>query len=289
MSNRPTLTISIDQRSCHVLIDRGVSLAIPQTFGEKQPNHFAVPKAKRSPVRVGGFVGDMRQGGSVNFDEVWLIPHCNGTHTETVGHIIVEEYFIGGQLDHSHGLAVVVTTTPVAALATKESYVPPLGANDFVVTAEELELAFARISQRLGISKESISHLVLRTMPNSLQKISRKYELTDAVPFFTSEAIRWVVDSGFQHLLVDVPSVDRMLDDGCLNSHCLFFGVDPGSRKLVDLNGARRTITEMVFVPDEISDGVYWMNLQIPSWNLDAAPSRPIVYPIQELLNPPSA
>ncbi|MEQ1904452.1 MAG: cyclase family protein [Pirellulaceae bacterium] len=283
MFNQPTLTITIDQRSYLVLTDKGTSLAIPQTFGENQPNHFAVPKATRSPVRVGTFVGDMRQGGSVNFDEVRLIPHCNGTHTETVGHIVVEEHFISEQLFHSHGLAVIVSVIPCAATATNEGYDPPLGKSDLVLTAEELERAFAKAAMQQKISKQSVSHLVLRTLPNSQQKLSRKYELTDAVPFFTSEAIRWVVDSGIQHLLVDVPSVDRMLDDGRLHSHCLFFGVESGTRKLMDSVGSSRTITEMVFVPDEISDGFYWINLQIPAWNLDAAPSRPIVYPIREL------
>jgi hypothetical protein len=289
MINQPTLTITIDQRSYEVLTDKGISLAILQTFGESQPNHFAVPKAKRSPVRVGNFVGDMRQGGSVNFDEVWLIPHCNGTHTETVGHIVVGEHFIGGQLHHAHGVAAVVSVSPCAATATNESYDPPLGPSDLVLTAEELERAFAAVATKQKIAKQSISHLVLRTLPNLPQKFSRKYELTDPVPFFTSEAIRWIVDSEFQHLLVDLPSVDRMLDDGRLNSHCLFFGVEPGSRKITDSVGARRTITEMIFVPDEIPDGFYWLNLQIPAWNLDAAPSRPIVYPIRELLTNPSA
>ncbi len=288
MSNQPTLTITIDNRSYLVLTEQGTSLAIPQTFGDDQPNHFAVPKAKRSPVCVGSFVGDMRKGGSVNFDEIWLIPHCNGTHTETVGHIVVGEHSIGEQLHHANGLAIVVSVKPCSAGLTTEGYDPPLGIADFVVTEKELERSFTAAVAKQSIPKQSISHLVMRTEPNSPQKRSRKYELTDPVPFFTSDAIRWIVNSGFQHLLVDVPSVDRMLDDGRLNSHCLFFGVEIGTRKIIDGAGLNRTITEMIFVPDEVADGAYWINLQIPAWNLDAAPSRPIVYPIQELLHHPS-
>ncbi|MBC8144638.1 MAG: cyclase family protein, partial [bacterium] len=43
---------------------------------------------------------------------------------------------------------------------------------------------------------------------------------------------------------------------------------------------ATRTITEMAFVPDAAADGSYVLNLQIPSFMLDAAPSRPLLFRI---------
>jgi len=37
----------------------------------------------------------------------------------------------------------------------------------------------------------------------------------------------------------------------------------------------------MVFVPNEVSDGNYVLNLQIASFENDASPSKPILYSIQ--------
>jgi hypothetical protein len=41
------------------------------------------------------------------------------------------------------------------------------------------------------------------------------------------------------------------------------------------------TITEMIFVKDDISDGSYLLNLQIASFENDAAPSKPILYSLE--------
>ena len=42
------------------------------------------------------------------------------------------------------------------------------------------------------------------------------------------------------------------------------------------------TITEMVYVEDSVADGLYCLNLQVPAFELDAAPSRPILYPLTQ-------
>ena len=39
----------------------------------------------------------------------------------------------------------------------------------------------------------------------------------------------------------------------------------------------------MIFVPNEVKDGRYLLNLQVPAFVSDAAPSRPILYKINEL------
>ena len=39
----------------------------------------------------------------------------------------------------------------------------------------------------------------------------------------------------------------------------------------------------MIYVPDCISDGSYLLNLQIPAFLSDAAPSRPILYALNEI------
>jgi len=39
----------------------------------------------------------------------------------------------------------------------------------------------------------------------------------------------------------------------------------------------------MIFASENIKDGSYLLNLQIPAFVSDAAPSRPIIYKINEL------
>jgi len=39
----------------------------------------------------------------------------------------------------------------------------------------------------------------------------------------------------------------------------------------------------MIFIPSSMEDGTYLLNLQIPAFVSDAAPSRPILYKINEL------
>ena len=46
---------------------------------------------------------------------------------------------------------------------------------------------------------------------------------------------------------------------------------------------AMRSVTEMIFVPDDIPDGLYWLDLQLAPFVSDAVPSRPIIYPVQAL------
>ena len=40
---------------------------------------------------------------------------------------------------------------------------------------------------------------------------------------------------------------------------------------------AKNTITELAFIPNEVQDGFYFLNIQIPHFECDAAPSRPIL------------
>jgi len=42
-----------------------------------------------------------------------------------------------------------------------------------------------------------------------------------------------------------------------------------------------RTVTEMIYVPDDLPDGRYVLDLQIAPFVSDAAPSRPILFPIE--------
>ena len=98
--------------------------------------------------------------------------------------------------------------------------------------------------------------------------------------FFSIEAISYLVSLGVKHLLVDTPSVDRLFDDGYLTAHNIFWETE---KKKFNPKSRNKTITEMIYVADSINDGQYLLNLQIPPFISDAAPSRPILYSINEL------
>jgi arylformamidase len=55
--------------------------------------------------------------------------------------------------------------------------------------------------------------------------------------------------------------------------HHAFWGVPDDQR-------FDRTITEMIYVPDEAEDGVYLLNIETAPFVNDATPSRPVIYPL---------
>ena len=71
--------------------------------------------------------------------------------------------------------------------------------------------------------------------------------------------------------------MDKEKDDGRLLAHKAFWNV----KNVTELNEDARlqaTITEMIYVADEIKDGSYLLNLQIASFENDASPSKPVLY-----------
>ena len=271
------LSIQFNDRKFTVDTDDGTSLAIPMDFEGPQPNHFGAPKASKSPIKLGGFVGDTTGGGSCNVDSISLTPHCNGTHTETVGHIVDDDIFIG------HGLqslmtATVVTLQPVAsnvAADQGDDYRPALGNTDKVITRKNLEDSLS------GFANAPTDALIIRTHSDE-SKRTVAYNEDNYPAFLTVQAMEWIVAQGISHLLLDLPSVDRMYDDGLLTNHHLFWKVKEGSHKIGANTNQDKTITEMIFVPSAIRDGLYLLNLQVPALGTDAAPSNPVVFVLKD-------
>jgi hypothetical protein len=71
--------------------------------------------------------------------------------------------------------------------------------------------------------------------------------------------------------LVDIPSVDKEIDGGALAFHHAFWNVP-------EQPITNRTITELIYVPNEVEDGHYILELQLSNFDNDAAPSRPLLY-----------
>jgi len=263
-------TFEIGNKKFEVDFSKGNDISIPLNFNGEQPNTYGVEKATSTPYKDGQFVGDTRKGGPCNFETYSFTPHCNGTHTECIGHITDERITILSSLKDEMIPSALVSVTPKN---TTENYTPKLNTEDLVITKQDLE------TQLRGVDSEFLRGIIVRTLPNSETKKSRDY-MKETPSFFSIDAMEYLVSLGVQHLLVDTPSVDRLFDDGHLSAHNIFWET---KGKDFNPNTQNKTITEMIFAPNSLEDGAYLLNLQIPAFVSDAAPSRPILYKINEL------
>lgn len=267
------LQLTVGSQSYQFNPDEWFDISIPLYFNGAQPNHFGVEPAVSQVLETEGFTGDTRRGGSCNVESYRLIPHCNGTHTECLGHITEERISIHASLKDSFIPATLITIRPVKASNTADSYRPEKETADLLITRNALEEAL------MDCSMDFLQGLIIRTLPNDLSKKSRRY-LENPPPFFSLEAMQYICELGIKHLIVDLPSVDRMFDEGRLSAHHIFWNIPPGSHQATAGAHHNQTITEMVYVPDEIPDGYYLANIQIPNFVADAAPSRVILFPV---------
>ncbi len=270
------LEVVIAQEKYTFDTDFSYSIAIPLKFNGKQPNHFGAEYASETPMTAGEFIGNTKQGGSCNANVIQLNPHCNGTHTESIHHIVNESINIGRNLNNSLASCLLVSLTPKKADSTTDTYKPNLKKDDWIIDSAMLK---STLDLELLLQVDA---LVIRTLPNSKNKLSCVYDNNNQPPFFTKQAMKWLAKTQLTHLLVDFPSVDRQNDDGHLINHHYFWQVKVGEHKFSTESKTERTITEMIYVKDHIEDGLYCLNLQIPAFESDAAPSRPILYPLSK-------
>jgi kynurenine formamidase len=237
---------------------------------------YDVQIASSKPCETENLIGDTRRGGSCNFEEYRLITHCNGTHTECIGHITNERIAVTDVLKDVLMPALLVTVEPESAIVSGEKYPSELDAGDRMITRRSLDFGLRTWDFGLGSAD---SALIIRTTPNDESKKTRRY-MQNPPPFFSNDAQEFIVETGFKHLLTDLPSIDRMFDEGKLSNHRIFWKVEPGSFEVNEQSRLNSTITEMIYVPDEIKDGEYILNLQIAPFASDAAPSRPLLFKV---------
>ncbi len=255
----PDMQITIEHQghAYEADLSKPLDLSIPLEEGLETVNCFYAPLMEATPVIAGDFIGSTAQGGPVNFLNVRFNPHGNGTHTECVGHIAKERYTINKTLKKFHYLATLVSVYP-----------RKLVNGDRVISKDLLEALF---------TKGSTPALVIRTLPNDDLKLKTNYSGSNP-PYIDAEAMQYLVDCGVEHLLLDLPSVDREEDGGKLTAHKVFW----------NFSGFRRTnctITELVYVDNAIKDGLYLLNLQIASFEIDASPSKPVFYELNKRTN----
>lgn len=234
-------------------LSKPLDISIPLRGDVSNVNAWYVGHPKIEPHREGDFIGKVSEGSSTNFNDIWFNPHAHGTHTESVGHITKEFYSVNQHLKKYFFKAEVITLAP-------EKY-----QNDFVISRKQLQYA-------LGNKKRDA--LVIRTLPNTTEKISRQYSNSNP-PYLLEQAAEYLVQKEIEHLLIDLPSIDKEKDGGALLAHNAFWNTKGVMRK-------QATITEFIFVPNTIKDGTYFLNLQVAPFENDASPSRPVLYKIED-------
>lgn len=247
-----------------------LDITIALDFDGEQPNFYSADPASARPMHSGEFIGDTRLGGSCNAEHVDLIAHCNGTHTECVGHLTLERVSVHRRATAPLYVCQVVTVTPETVSASDEHGGTIAEKNDLLITRSALQA---------GFEKGNYSALAVRTVPNGEDKLSRVYH-AGSTAYFSVEAMQWVVDQGIDHLLVDTPSVDRLIDGGRLTTHRIFWGMTGASRSIKDAARPQATITELIYIADDIADGRYLLDLQVAPFISDAAPSRALLHRI---------
>jgi kynurenine formamidase len=264
-------SFKINNRVYQIKADSPIHISIPLDFNGAQPNAYGVEKAASKACEAGDLIGDTRRGGSCNFEQIRLIPHCNGTHTESIGHITRERISIHDCLKDAFIPATLISIVPENAFLSGESYSIEVNESDGFITRKSLENALKKAD------KNWLQALIIRTLPNDYSKLAQTYN-EEIPPFFSTDAMQFIVESGVKHLLVDLPSIDRIFDEGKLSNHRIFWDIGQAEFEINSDSLINNTITELIFVPETVAEGVYLLNLQTAAFVADAAPSRPILF-----------
>lgn len=248
--------VTFSNRTYKIDLNKPHDISLPLKEGTENPNCYGAGPVTMETIRSGNFVGSVQEGGSVNYQKLSITPHGNGTHTECYGHISADHATLNECLTDFHFFAEVISVTPAQTAS-----------GDSIITRQALAEK---------IKNKTVQAIVIRSLPNVDAKRTAHYSGTNP-PYLDHEAAAYLVELGVNHLLIDLPSVDRESDDGRLLAHKAFWQFPERTRK-------NCTITELVFVTDLIKDGLYLLNLQITSLEMDASPSKPVLYNLAEVL-----
>ena len=232
-------------------LSKPLDISISLRGDEKNPIAWYLEHPEIKPVIDGNFIGKVSAGASVNFNNISFNPHAHATHTECVGHITKEPNFIQQHLKRFFFKAEVISLEPE-------------------ITGEDR--IFRRAQFEKALKDSTAEAIIIRTLPNYIGKISKHHSHTNW-PYLEEAAANFLREQGIDHLLIDQPSVDKEKDEGKLLAHKAFWNYPKEIRY-------HATITELIYVPNKIEDGSYFLSLQPASFENDAAPSKPVLYKI---------
>ena len=240
-------------------LSKPLDISIPLSNTEDNPIAWYQDIPEIEPVKMGEWIGKVSAGkSSTNFNNIFFNPHAHGTHTECLGHITNDFYNINDALKTFFFTAELISIAPETV------------GEDLVISKEQVALA---------LQNKTPEAVVIRTLPNLESKKHLNYSNTNPA-YLSEEAAIFIREIGIKHLLIDLPSVDKEHDDGKLVAHKAFWNVTD----ILNLNKDARmycTITELIFVENNVADGSYLLNLQIASFVNDASPSKPVLYKIE--------
>jgi kynurenine formamidase len=246
-------SIQYNSNKYKIDLSKPLDISIPLRASKSNVNAWYIDEPKIEPATDGEWIASVAEGADINFNNIWFNPHAHGTHTECVGHITKKVHSINQNLKQFFFLAEVITVAPEKK------------GKDFVISKKQLQFV-------LGNKKRDA--VVIRTIPNTIEKLSHQYSHTNP-PYLLSEAAIYLREKGVNHLLIDLPSIDKEQDNGELLAHNAFWNTAGRTRM-------EATITEFIFVPNTVEDGTYFLNLLIAPFENDATPSKPILYEIME-------
>jgi kynurenine formamidase len=257
--------MSLPRKSVPLAVDfdAATSLALPLDFDQAQPQHFGAPPATSQPFRSGTFAGEVARGASCNCRRITLVPHCNGTHTESASHLTVQQRPLYEIVPAGPIPAILLTVPPAHHSASAEASDPAPQGADRLITRGGLLAAW----RNAGNPPRA---LLLRT--------GTRWDEREP-PYLSSQLVDELVARGIEHLVTDLPSIDRLEDDGRLTAHRIFFGLPQRSSDLAQASRGQCTITELARFPASLQDGPCAVQLQIPAFGGDAVPSRPLHLP----------
>ena len=271
-------------RNLDVDVDLGatVDLSLPIRFGEPDSRAFSLPAATSAAVEGGGFVGDVRRGGSCNCETHHLTPHADGTHTEGPGHLLAARSPV--RMSEPVCVALLVRVVPRPLGDVSDDVSGNHRHDDLVVDQASVSDAIDAVLAAAAFDPRAIPSpraLIIATGSGAERRRTRFSGKNP--PYLTVDAATAIQERGFMHLLVDLPSIDREDDGGLLAAHRAFFEIPVGLGS--DTDGSTqplpRTVTELIAVDDDVAVGLYALFLQVAPIEADAAPSRPLIAPLR--------
>lgn len=246
------LTININGKDHAADLYHPIDLS--QGFGPGGDNvsAFHISPSVMEPIRVGDFVGSVAQGSGANCEVITFCAHGNGTHTECLGHITAERFSVNRLVRSGLHTACLISVMPVQR------------GGDHVITLEAIQQA----------NPQPADAILVRCLGPEIRR-GQAWSGTNP-PYFDTEVLTWLADAGYTHFLTNLPSVDREMDDGALSAHHAWWKYPEAPRM-------NASISELLFIDLSVPDGMYLLNLQIAPLETDAAPSRPVLYPVNPL------
>ena len=248
--------INLNNETFKVNLNNPVDLSLTS----KVKNSFKawyIDEIKINSIKNDDFIGSVKDGGAVNFREILINPHGNMTHTESVGHISQEEINVNKLLQTHHFIAQLITIKPQKISINNKKGKKEV---DEIISLNQIKNKIL----------PNIQALIIRSQKNYDELTNKNYSYTNW-PFLAESSAAYIRNKGVQHLLIDQPSIDKEFDEGKLLAHRAFWNY-PNE---IDL---KKTITELIGIPDHIKDGRYLLNLSLANIENDAVPSRPIIY-----------